>query len=90
MIPFSMLMLDACSEAFSPHLQFDVSCEMVDNLRFIGKRAIQKRVSFWCLPKPGVTGFHPASRTEQMVAEISPVALLQRRKSFDRICIVFL
>ena len=63
---------------------------MVDNLRFIGKRAIQKRVTFWRLPKPGVTGFHPASRTEQMVAEIGPVALLQRRRSFDRICIVFL
>ena len=42
------------------------------------------------LAKAGVTGFHPASRTEQMVAEIGPVALLQRRTSFDRICIVFL
>ena len=63
---------------------------MVYNLRFVDKRATPKRVSFWRLPKPGATGFHPAFSTEQMVAEIGPVALLQRRRSFDIICIVFL
>ena len=35
--------------------------------------------------KPGVLGFQPASKTEQMVAEIAPVAWFQRLGSFVRV-----
>ena len=35
--------------------------------------------------KPGELGFQPTSKIEQMVAEIGPVALFQRRGSFVRV-----
>ena len=40
--------------------------------------------------KHGVTGFHPAFRTEQIVAEIGPVALFQRRGSRTQTGITFI
>ena len=40
--------------------------------------------------KPGVLGFQPASNTEQMVAEIGPVAWFQRLGSFARMVAFFL
>ena len=80
----------ACPEACLHTCNSMTLARWSHNLRIIDKRVIPKRVSFWRLPKRGVTGFHLASSTEQTVAEIGPVAVLQRRRSFDRICIVFL
>ena len=64
-------------------LHFHITGETVDDLHLTKRRPEWALASGVC-QKPGVLGFQPASNTEQMVAEIGPVAWLQCRGSLTK------
>ena len=70
---------------FFPHLRFHILGETFDDLRLAEQSSIHSGTgSSGACQKPGVLGFQPAFNTEQMVAEIGPVAWFHLLWSFAR------
>ena len=90
MIPYSIPALSECSAALF-HDCIYISLEKLSTICALSNKA-PPRVALPSGPcqKPGVIGFQPASNTEQMVAEIGPVAWFQRRGSLAKMGAFFL
>ena len=85
MMPFSMPVLSECSAALF-HVCISISLEKLSMICALLNRGPSRvaLASGACL-KPGVLGFQPASKIEQIVAEIGPVAWFHRLFSFARV-----
>ena len=81
-IPFSMPVLSGCPAALF-HICISISLEKLSMICALLNRAPSRaaQTSVAC-QKPGVLGLQPAFKTEQIVAEIGPVAWFHRLWSF--------
>ena len=79
MIPFSIPALSECPAALF-HVCISRSLEKQSMIcALLNKAPPRVALASGVCQKPDVLGFQPASNTEQMVAEIGPVAWFQRR-----------
>ena len=90
MIPFSMPELSECPAALF-HVCMSILLAKLSMISALfNKKPSRVALASSVCQKPGVLGFQPASNTEQMVAEIRPVAWFQRLGSFARMGAFFL